>query len=300
MKPAPFTYRRPDTLDEALQLLAGDPTAKVLAGGQSLVPLLSMRLAAPTMLVDITGLPGLDGIDTDADGVRVGALAPHAAVLADQKARDIQPLLAQALSRVAHGTIRNRGTTVGSLVHADAAAEMPAVLALLAGEVLAASPRGRRTIPAQQLFVGPMETTLAHDEIALQAWFPALPAGGGVAFDEVARRHGDYALCGVAARVLLAEGRISQARASYLSVSEVPTVVDVTEPLAAADSAEEPEERSLSQAAETALAQLDPLDDIHASAAYRARLVRVLTARVLRAAVADARQRADNAGGEGR
>ena len=130
MKPAPFSYRRPGTLPEALEALAGDPKAKVLAGGQSLVPLLSMRLAAPTALVDINGLPDLDHVTVTADGVRVGALARHADVLAHEAAGRCQPLLPLALSNVAHATIRNRGTTVGSIVHADAAAEMPAVLAL--------------------------------------------------------------------------------------------------------------------------------------------------------------------------
>lgn len=127
MKPAPFAYRRPETLQQALADLAGEPDAKVLAGGQSLVPLLSMRLAAPALLVDINGLPGLAEIEVTDAGVRVGALARHADVLASSEAQRVQPLLAMALHHVAHPTIRNRGTTVGSIVHADAAAEMPVV-----------------------------------------------------------------------------------------------------------------------------------------------------------------------------
>ena len=288
MKPAPFTYRRPASLDDAVDLLAGSPGAKVLAGGQSLVPLLSMRLAAPEMLVDINALPGLDHVRCSADGVRVGALARHAAVLASAEARATQPLLALALANVAHPTIRNRGTSVGSLVHADAAAELPAVLSLLGGSVDVVGPRGRRTIPAAELYVGPLESSVRADEIAVEAFFPVLADGGGVAFEELARRHGDYAMCGVAALVRL-EGdgddeRVVEARLGYLSVCDVPTVVDVTGV-------------AVQDAGDVALRELDPADDIHGTAHYRAQLVRVLTERVLRAAHDDARARRTPVGG---
>jgi carbon-monoxide dehydrogenase medium subunit len=286
VKPAPFAYRRPATLDEALAELAGDAGAKVLAGGQSLVPLLSMRLAAPGLLVDINGLADLDFVRVTADGVRVGALARHARVLADEDARRSQPLLAMALGHVAHATIRNRGTTVGSLVHADAAAEMPAVLCLLGGTLEVRSVRGARTIPAAELYVGPLESAVAHDEIAVEAFFPALGDGCGVAFDEVARRHGDYALCGVAGWVRLDGERVAEARAAYLSVGDVPTVVDLGAALA-----DGPTEEALAAAGAAALDRLDPAEDIHATAAYRAQLVRVLTARVMKAAVDHARER---------
>ena len=266
MKPAPFDYVRPGSLDDALAALVGDPGAKVLAGGQSLVPLLSMRLASPSRLVDINGLPGLDSVEAGPDGVRIGALARHADVLASDDVRRVQPLVSLALANVAHATIRNRGTTVGSIVHADAAAEMPMVLRLLGGSVDVAGPSGRRTIAADDLFVGPLESSLHHDEIALSAFFPALAAGAGVAFEEIARRHGDYALCGVAA--LVTDDAV---HAGYLSVCDVPTVVDLT---GVADG----------DLGDAALEHLDPGDDIHASAAYRAQLVRVLTARVVAAA----------------
>jgi carbon-monoxide dehydrogenase medium subunit len=282
MKPAPFAYLRPSTLEEALAALAGEQGAKVLAGGQSLVPLLSMRLAAPSMLVDINALPGLGDVTCDASvagggGVRVGALARHADVLASAEAAEVQPLVAMALSHVAHPTIRNRGTTVGSLVHADAAAEMPMVLRLLEGSVDVASVRGRRTIPAAELFAGPLESTLAHDEIAVEAHFPSLPAGAGVAFQEIARRHGDYALVGVAAVVETDGDDVTCARLGFVSVSDVPVVVDVSD--------------SLDDPAGRALAELDPADDIHATAAYRAHLVRVLVPKVLAAATDHARRR---------
>lgn len=283
MKPAPFAYLRPSTLEEALAALAGEQGAKVLAGGQSLVPLLSMRLAGPSMLIDINALPDLGDVTCDASGVRVGALARHAEVLASAEAAEVQPLLAMALSHVAHPTIRNRGTTVGSLVHADAAAEMPMVLQLLGGSLDVASVRGRRTIPAAELFAGPLESTLTHDEVAVEAFFPALPAGAGVAFQEIARRHGDYALVGVAALVETDGDDITRARLGFVSVSDVPVVVDVT------DSVRDPEGDPAAQA----LAELDPADDIHATAAYRAHLVKVLVPKVLAAATDHARQGKD-------
>jgi len=270
VKPAPFAYHRPGSVTEAVAALAGDASAKVLAGGQSLVPLLSMRLAAPSALVDINGIPGLDSIDVDETssqpGVRIGALARHADVLADEAVRRSQPLVSLALENVAHATIRNRGTTVGSLVHADAAAEMPVVLTLLGGSVDVVGPQGQRTIPADELYVGPLESSVRHDEIAVGAFFPALAPGAGVAFEEIARRHGDYALVGVAAIV---DG--DSVKAGFLSVSDVPTVVDLT---GVADE----------DLGDAALAHLEPGDDIHATAAYRAQLVRVLTRRVVRAA----------------
>lgn len=284
MKPSPFAYSRPSTLEEAVSHLAADPNAKVIAGGQSLVPMLSMRLAAPSALVDINALPDLDHVRADETGVRVGALARHAEVEADAEARRVQPLISMALRNVAHPTIRNRGTTVGSLMHADAAAEMPVVLLLVGGSVTATGPQGTRTIEADDLFLGPLECTLHHDEIAVEAFFPALPADAGVSFEEIARRQGDYALCGVGAIVRADEaGAITSVRAGYLSVSEVPVVVDLSEVFAAG----ELDEHSLDQAAELALASLEPDGDIHATAAYRAQLARVLTKRVVRQAHED-------------
>jgi 2-furoyl-CoA dehydrogenase FAD binding subunit len=286
VKPAPFAFVRPQGLQHALEALAADPGAKVLAGGQSLVPLLSMRLAAPSTLVDINALPDLDHVRADERGIHIGALARHADVLASADVRRVQPLVTLALEHVAHATIRNRGTTVGSIVHADAAAEMPMVMALLGGSVDVASTSGTRTIPAAELFAGPLESTLHHDEIAVGASFPALAAGQGVGFEEIARRHGDYALVGVGAVVGVDGDAVVSALVGYLSVSDVPTVVDVTAALDGTVSAS-----ATDAAGELALGELDPADDVHATAAYRSQLVRVLTGRVLRAAYADARGR---------
>ncbi len=278
MKPAPFRWHGPASVPEALELLAtvgGD--GKVLAGGQSLVPVLAMRLAEPAHLVDINGLTELDFVTVTPDGVTVGALARHARVQRDAAARSVQPLLSQGLALVAHPTIRNRGTTVGSIAHADPSGEMTAVLALTGGTVTAASVRGRRAIPAAEFFVGVLESALRPDELAVEAFFPALPAGAGSAFVEIARRHGDYALCGVGAVVrLAADGEVTSLRCAYLSVSEVPVVLDLTESW------------SVGRAAQDAMAALDPPSDLHARADYRRHLAGVLTVRAVEAAIAAA------------
>jgi carbon-monoxide dehydrogenase medium subunit len=249
-----------------------------------------MRLAAPELVVDVNALPELAYVEADPGsperGVRVGALARHSDVLAHQGAQVVQPLLARALRLVAHPTIRNRGTTVGSIVHADAAAEVPAVLALLGGGVTVASTTGRRYVEAADLFVGPLESSLRQDELALEAVFPALAPGAGVAVEEVSRRHGDYALCGVA--VLVEPGADgSRVQAGYFSVCDVPTVVDLTPALSAGLT-----DAAFDDAGDLALASLDPQQDIHATAAYRSQLVRVLTRRAVVAASAEASERA--------
>src|SRR6266545_3774326 len=205
MKPPAFTYHRPATVPDALAVLAevgGD--GKVLAGGQSLVPVLNMRLAAPAHLVDINRLAELAYVRCDADTVRVGALARHATVERDA---------------AAHAAIRNRGTTVGSLAHADPAAELPAVLTLLGGRVsVARAGEPPRTVPAAEFFVGPLESALRPGELAVEAAFPIPPPHTGTAWLEVSRRRGDYAVCGVGALVTLDDaGRVAAARAAYVS-----------------------------------------------------------------------------------
>lgn len=291
MKPAAFAYRRPGSLAEALTAYAAASDAKVLAGGQSLTPLLSMRLASVAELIDINGIEELSALTVSDRGVRFGATVRHSELLADDDAARVQPLVRAALHHVAHPTIRNRGTTVGSIVHADASGEMPTVFALLGGTLTVQSVRGTREIPASELFLGALETSLAGDEIATSAFVPALPPRHGVAFDEIARRHGDYALVGVGAVVGLEEdGSVASVRAGYVSVSDVPAVVDLTEVLA-----DGPTDEALAAAGERALEHLEPEGDIHATAHYRAQLVRVLTSRVVRAAHADAVDRSHRA-----
>jgi CO/xanthine dehydrogenase FAD-binding subunit len=301
VKPAPFEYVRPRTATEAVTALADHADAKVLAGGQSLLPLLSMRLAAPATLVDVNRVEELAYVRTDDAGVRIGALARHADVERDDAAAARLPLLREALALVAHPTIRNRGTTVGSIVHADPAAELPAVLALLGGRITARSAAGERDVEAADLFVGPLESALRPDELATEAWLPALPPRSGAAIREVSRRHGDYALVGVAALVGMgagdgadpdgsgqddgrggeAVGEVQLARAAYFAVADTPVVLDLSDTVDAGP--------SWDRAAEHAMAALDPAADIHASADYRRHLIGVLTRRALTAAYDDAK-----------
>ena len=278
MKPSPFTWSAPSSLDEALAVLAdvgGD--GKVLAGGQSLLPMLNMRLAAPAHLVDINRLGELATVKVEDGAVVVGALARHAAVERDEAAHDVQPLLRQALRLVAHPVIRNRGTTVGSIAHADPSGEMTAVLALTGGSVQVASAQGRRDVAADAFFTGPLESDLVAGELAVSVRFPGFPAGSGTTFVEVARRHGDYAVCGLAAVVTVADGVVTSARTAYVSVAPTPLVLDLTEAVRGAA----PAEADWSAAGDLAGEQADPEADIHASADYRRHLVRVLTGRAL-------------------
>jgi carbon-monoxide dehydrogenase medium subunit len=285
VKPSAFVHHAPRSLDEALSVLAEyGQDGKVLAGGQSLIPMLNMRLAAPGHLVDINRVAGLDTIEVTGDAVHIGALVRHAQLERHVGAFAHLPLLRQALVHVAHPVIRNRGTTVGSIVHADPSGEMPAVLALASGYVEVASSRGTRTVAARDFFLGPLESCLAEDEMATGASFGRFPAGTGTAFAESTRRHGDYALAGVAAAVTVSGGLITSARVSFVSVTPTPDVLDLSELLAGSA----PEDGDWAKAAELAREHVDPDPDIHASAQYRRMLVGVLTARVLVEAAANA------------
>jgi aerobic carbon-monoxide dehydrogenase medium subunit len=271
VKPPAFDYSRPESVAEAVRLLAdlGDD-GKVLAGGQSLVPLLSMRLAAPHHLVDINRLHELDYVRVSDGTVRIGALARHATVLASEEAAAAQPLLRQALRLVAHPTIRNRGTTLGSIVHADPSGEMTAVLALLNGTVTIASAAGERSVAAADFFLGPLESAVTAGDLAIEAAVPVLAAHTGTAFLEVARRHGDYAVCGVATVVAPDSTRVA-----FLSMAPTPLVLDLTGV-------------ATGELGDAVRDQVEPESDIHASAGYRRHLAAVLTER----AVAEARARA--------
>ncbi|HLN76808.1 MAG TPA: xanthine dehydrogenase family protein subunit M [Nocardioidaceae bacterium] len=278
MKPPPFTYHRPHTVEEAVQILAGlGEDGKVLAGGQSLVPLMSMRLSAPANLVDVNHLPDLDTVEVTSTQVRVGALARHSRVEKDAAAYAAIPLLRQGLSNVAHPTIRNRGTTVGSIVHADPAAEMPAVLVLLDGAVELRSVEGTREVPAGEFFVGAMESAVRPGELAVAATFRRPPDGSGSAFVELARRRGDYAMCGVGAVVTTeVGGALTSARVALIGVGDQPVLVDVTEALTGSGGGFQRD--GLRELVDE---RIDPEGDIHATAEYRRHLAHVLTARAL-------------------
>ncbi|MGH3470611.1 MAG: FAD binding domain-containing protein [Nocardioidaceae bacterium] len=285
MKPAPFDYHRPSSVDEAVATLAATG-GKVLAGGQSLVPIMSMRLASPASLVDINHIPGLDGIEVNAEQVHIGALTRHRQLELDAGAFAVSPLLRRSLECVAHPTIRNRGTTVGSLIHADPAAEMPAVLLLLDGSVdVVSTARGARTIAAADLFAGPLESALVADELAIGATFGNPPRGSGTAWVELARRHGDYALVGAGAVVQVdADRRVASARVALISVGPTPILIDVSAACGLA-TLEAIDGRAVGELVD---AGIDPETDIQASADYRRHLARVLTARAVSQAAREA------------
>ncbi|NLJ52540.1 MAG: xanthine dehydrogenase family protein subunit M [Intrasporangiaceae bacterium] len=283
MKPGPFRYLAPTTLEEAVRALGEHPDAKVLAGGQSLIPVLSMRLARPTHLVDLAGIAGLGEVEVSDEWVRVGALVTHARLLADEDGYAALPLLRQALRNVAHPAIRNRGTTVGSIAHADAAGEMPSILAITDGVVEAFGPQGRREIPASEFFAGALETTLAHDEVIEAVRFGRFPGGTTTAFLESARRKGDYAMAGVAVALTVDEsGQITSARASFVSVTDVPGVLDLTGALAGRI----PTDVDWSVIDDAVQDHIEPEADIHVSAEYRAHLAGELARRAFAQAAA--------------
>lgn len=287
MKPPRFEYHRAGSVDEAVELLAqhGDD-AKVLAGGQSLVPLLSLRLARPAHLVDINRLPGLDMIE-NGQGLRLGATVRHRGIERSDVVRAANPLLAHAVRFIGHGAIRNRGTIGGSIAHADPAAELPAVLLALDGDVEACSARGTRTIAASALFEGFLTTSLAPDELLTAVRVPAAPAGWS--FQEFSRRSGDFAIVGVAATVRLdGAGAISEARLAFSGVDQVPVRAVAAESMLAGQA---PSTELWQTAANTAASSLEPGSDIHGSSTYRKHLAAVLAERAL----AEAHDRARNA-----
>jgi carbon-monoxide dehydrogenase medium subunit len=285
VKPAPFVHHAPRTVEEAVAVLAEvGHDGKVLAGGQSLIPILNMRLASPGHLVDINRIAGLDFIEVAADHVRVGALVRHAGLERADEAYAAHPILRQATVNVAHPAIRNRGTVVGSIAHADAAGEMPAIVALTDGVVEVAGPRGTREIGCRQFFLGALETSLEPDELATAVRFGRFPVGTGTAFGESARRHGDYALAGVAASVTVTDGIISRALTSFVSVTDVPVYLDLTDVLAGA----EPQAADWGAACDAVRTFVEPYGDIHATAEYRRMLAGELARRVLAEAAANA------------
>ena len=292
MKPPPFRYADPATLAEALDLLARDGAdGKVLAGGQSLMPLLNFRLARPAHVIDVNRLDTLAAIAPAADGgLRLGALARQRALERSALVRDRCPLLAQALAFVGHPQIRARGTLGGSLAHADPAAELPATMIALEARLTLRRAGGERTVAAEDFFVGLLTTALAHDELLTEIALPPWPPRTGSGVREVAKRHGDFALGGVAATLTIdAQGRVAGARLVGFGVGPVPVrLADAERSLVGGA----PTPTAFAEAGRLASAAVDPADDIHASAAYRARLAGVLTTRVLTDALASASGRA--------
>ncbi len=280
MKPGVFEYHSPRTVDEAVALLReyGDD-AKVLAGGQSLVPLMNMRLARPAVVVDINRIESLAYIRDEDGGLRFGALTRQRAAERSPLVAERCPLLRDALRLVGHVQIRNRGTIGGSIAHADPAAELTAVLAALDGEVTARGPRGDRVIGARELFVTYLTTSLAPQELLLEARFPALHRGAGWSWMEVARRHGDFALAGVGTVLVLRRGTIADARIGLIGVGPTPVRAAEAERWLIGQA---PSEELWEAAAEAVRGAVSPDGDIHASAEYRRHVAGVLAQRALR------------------
>lgn len=286
MKPPAFEYLAAASVDEAIAALAAHGgEAKIIAGGQSLVPMLNFRLLAPSMLVDINKVPGLDHIAEDGAGLRIGALTRHHALETSDLVRARFPVLCEAMTHVAHLAIRNRGTIGGSLSHADPAAELPMMALLLDATIVTASSGGEREIPAEDFFDGALSTVLGEDELVTEVCIPALPAHCGWGFEEVSQRAGDFAMAAAAATVAISDGTAAQVRLALMGVGETPMRMrDIETQLSGAPLSAE----TIEAAAASVGDAVDPMSDLHASSDYRRHLAQVLTKRVLH----DAWQRA--------
>jgi CO/xanthine dehydrogenase FAD-binding subunit len=285
MKPSLFCYKAPTTLDEAIGILSSDPDAVVLAGGQTLLPAMNFRAANPSVLVDIQHIPALRGVEVERDVIVVKAMARHREVELDAEVQRVNPLIADVLQHVAHVPIRNRGTVVGSLCHADPSAEMPLLLVLLGGSVVAVGPSGRREIAADDFFRSFLTTARRHDEIVAEARFPVLPAGAGWAFDEVTRRRGDYAIAGVGCVLTRDDGgRVGNVRLAACGIADTPMRLKQAEMILAGSALAASD---LDAAASSACAAVTMPDEMHVSASYRRRALGTLVRRVV--ALADER-----------
>jgi carbon-monoxide dehydrogenase medium subunit len=282
VKSAPFEFRAPDSLEQVLALLAeyGDE-AKLIAGGQSLMPMLAMRLARPSVLIDIGRVAGLNGIEAGDGHLSIGATTTERQAERSPLVAGRVPVLAQALPFIGHVSIRNRGTVGGSLAHADASAELPAVAVATDAEMVLRGPGGERTVPADDFFVGHFTTSIADDECLVEVRLPASPPDAGWAFYEIARRSGDFALVGVAAMLQARAGRIEAARICLMGVSDRPRRARSVEDGLTGQSMS-PE--TFAAAAADAVRDLDPASDMHGSAAHRRHLAGVAVRRALAAA----------------
>jgi len=282
MKPAPFDYQAPATLREAVDLLASAPEAMVIAGGQSLMPLLALRLATPSLLVDLRRVPGLDAIAIGDDGIRLGARVRWRDIEDDPRLEIAHPLLRETITQVAHYQIRNRGTVGGSLAHADPAAELPGIAVTCEGEITLAGAAGTRVIRASEFFTGPLTTAHQRDEIITELHLPFWPSGRRWAFREFAHRQGDFSLAGVALFYDEdQEGRVAGAHVGVIGACDRPQRLIEVETLM---NGRFVDEASIREATEAAARIVDPPEDLYAPAAYRRALVATLIERGLRSA----------------
>lgn len=283
MKPVSFDYTTPATVDEAVTALQSGEDAKILAGGQSLVPLMSLRLARPELIVEINAVSGLDGVVIADRQVRIGALCRHRRLELDPELGIAVPLLAEAATFVGHPSIRNRGTLGGSIAHADPASELPAALLALNGAVVAAGPGGRRTVQAADLFQGFFVTALEPDELLVEVVVPQRVTGQGTAFVEFAPRHGDFAVAGMAAVVRRAmEGELEEVRLAGAGIGSTP--VDLSATAGPLLGERRLTENLLREVAARVAAAVEPVADVHASSDDRRELAQILAVRALKRA----------------
>jgi len=282
VKPAPFDYVAPTTVSDALDAIASAGDPRVLAGGQSLVPLLNLRLARPDVVIDVNGVDELDHLDIDDGVVRIGATTRHRSVELDPELASAVPLLVEAAGFVGHPHIRNRATVGGTIAHADPAAEFGAVMLALDGRVIVQGAGGRRTVPAAEWYQGYFTTAIEPGEMLIEVELPARSSGAGHAFREFAPRHGDFAITGVAAIVERANGSCTGARLAACGVGSVP--VDLSSAADALVGATDVDDDALREVTRRVAVLVDPTSDVHASGEYRRELVQLLAAEALRAA----------------
>src|SRR5499425_1543504 len=282
MKLPRFEYEAPETVAEAVELLAEHlDEASVLAGGQSLIPLLALRMARPAVLIAVNGIDELSGVSAADGRVAVGAMSRDYVAEESETVAGAVPLLAAALPLIGHEAIRSRGTVGGSLAHADPAAELPAVARALDAEFVVRGQSGERVVPAAEWFEGFLTTSRRPDELLVEVRFPTAERGTGISFQEVARRHGDFAIVGLATSLTLSGGAISDARLAFAGLSDVPVRAGDAEDLLVG---ERPSAELFDEAARRATDDSDPPADLHGSADYRKQVAAALVRRALRAA----------------
>lgn len=279
MKPAPFAYVRAETLDQVFDLLDehGDD-ARILAGGQSLMATLNMRLSAPEILIDINGIDGLSEITTDGDTLKIGALARHSQVLESSDVAAYAPLISKAMPHVAHQAIRNRGTFGGSVAFADPAAELPAVTRALGAQMVVQGRNGQRKVAADDFFQGLFETDMKENEVLVGVEIPKIKDGEKTAFMELARRHGDYAIIGIAVQGRVDGGKFDDMRLGFFGAGDQPILAKSA---SAALNGQPNNEDTIKKAQDALDADLDPMPDLNGPAEMKMHLARVLTKRAL-------------------
>ena len=283
MKPSAFRYIRAQTIDQAVTALAQSAgEGKIIAGGQSLVPMMNFRLINPTVLIDINRIAGLDRVDEQPDGgLKIGALTRHHTLETSDVVKRLFPILHQAMQYVAHLAIRNRGTIGGSITHADPAAELPLMMRMLEAQITLVSVKGTRTLQAEEFFLGALTSAVEENEIVTEIYLPAMPTQAGWAFEEVARRAGDFAMAAVGVILCVTAGKITEARVGVMGVADTPLRIDDAETILFAQRCDA---TTLDAVVQAVLEAIEPSTDLHASADYRRHLIAMLTRRTLRQA----------------